>query len=128
MESGRRVQRLEKELRLAIGQYLLTGFKHELPGLVTIQRVIATKDLRTAKIFVSVMNELGAVSNQQDLIVNTIQEHVAEVQAHLAHTLKLRYTPKLTFLADHSSERVMEVERVLRQISTPGDKSAEDSE
>ncbi|RME18241.1 MAG: ribosome-binding factor A, partial [Bdellovibrio sp.] len=50
-----RVQKAEKSWQQVIAQYLLTRFQEPLKGLVSISRVEAAKDLRSAKVFVSVM-------------------------------------------------------------------------
>lgn len=55
-EKSHRVQRVEREIREVVGSYLISGFKGGLPGLVSLTRVICTKDFRNAKILVTMLS------------------------------------------------------------------------
>ena len=56
-ESGsRRVARVEKEVQMVVSKYIIRYLKEELPGLVTVGRVIIPGDLRSAKVFVSLLD------------------------------------------------------------------------
>ncbi len=114
MGDGRRVVRVEKEVQAAIAQFLIRGFKAPLPGLVTVASVKMPADLRTAKVYISV---LGAESEQEQAI-EVLQERAFEVQNFIGKELKMRYCPKLVFYPDHATEQVLKVEKILANLES----------
>jgi ribosome-binding factor A len=109
---GRRVARVEREIQHTVAQFLISGFKLPLPGIVTVSRVIMPGDLRTAKVFISVLGD----PKDMDKAVQILQERSFEVQRFIGAELKMRYCPKLTFFPDHNTEQVLKVERILQTL------------
>lgn len=109
---GRRVASVERELQQAIAQFLISGFKLPLPGLVTVAAVKMPGDLRAARVFISVLGSEG----QQDEAIDLLQERAFEIQSHIGKKLKMRYCPKLTFLPDLATEQVLKVEKLLQNL------------
>ena len=112
-EEGRRLARVEKEVQHVIAQYLISGFKEPLPGLVTVTSIKMTADLRAARVFISVLGE------PQDLekVIGLLQARAFEIQRIVGDELKMRYCPKLTFEADRTTEHVLKVERILAELA-----------
>ena len=116
-----RTSRVEGEMRDVIANYLLLTLRRELPGMVTVTRVIVAKDLRAAKVLFTVMDPTGesglegAALNKATLEVLKAQAY--EVQAEVNAKLQMRYTPALTFLHDDGYENAMKVENILNEIS-----------
>jgi ribosome-binding factor A len=109
---GRRVARVEREVQHTVAQFLISGFRFPLPGIVTVSRVVMPGDLRTAKVYVSVLGQPNAMKEAVDLL----QERSFEVQNFIAKELKMRYCPKLTFFADHNTEQILKVEKILHTL------------
>lgn len=112
MGDGRRVARVEREIQATIAQFLIRGFKTPLPGLVTVASVKMPADLRTAKVYVSVLGS----DKQQEEALELLQERAFEIQNFIGKELKMRYCPKLTFFADHTTEQVLKVEKILHDL------------
>ena len=108
----RRVTRVEKEIQITIAKYLISGFSQKLPGLVTVSFVKMPGDLRTAKVYVSV---LGA-DEDKSAVIETLNERCFEIQKFIGQELKMRFCPKLTFFEDHTTEQVLKVEKILHEI------------
>lgn len=108
---GRRVQRVEREVQMVIAQFLISGFRHPLPGIVTISSVRMAGDLRTAKVYVSVLDE-----KESDGVVELLNSKAFEIQDHISRSLKMRYCPKCTFYADHTTEQVLKIEKILHDL------------
>jgi ribosome-binding factor A len=121
---GRRVARVEREVQQTIAQFLISGFKLPLPGLVTVARVQMPADLRTAKVFISVIGD----PKHLDEAVELLQERAFEVQNYLGKELKMRYCPKLSFFADANTEKILKVEKILQTLEEErkGKKPAEE--
>jgi ribosome-binding factor A len=83
-----------------------------LPGLVTIARVVMPADLRTAKVYVSV---LGSEEDRKNA-VTTLQSRAFEVQDYIGKELRMRFCPKLTFYIDDTTEHVMKIDRILHEL------------
>lgn len=122
MGDGRRIARVEKEVQIQVAQYLQAGFSTPLPGLVTISHVKMPADLRTARVYVSI---LGA-DDQKEEVIDLLQERAFEIQDYIGRKLKMRYCPKLTFDLDHTTDQVLKIEKILHDIS--GSKKATDEE
>ncbi|MBC7371095.1 MAG: 30S ribosome-binding factor RbfA [Bdellovibrionaceae bacterium] len=111
-EDGRRVARAEREVQQAIAQFLISGFKLPLPGIVTVARVKMPGDLRAAKVYISVLGAPEGLNKAVELL----KERAFEVQNFLGKELKMRYCPKLTFLPDHETEQILKVDRILQEL------------
>jgi ribosome-binding factor A len=125
---GRRVQRVEKEIREVIGAYLLRGFRGQLPGLVSISRVIVSKDLRTAKVLVTLMVQASVepslsadktdevIHQSRKLTIEELQAHAHEIQTEINLRLKMKHCPRLTFIYDDGLEHALKVDQILRDL------------
>ncbi|MGZ3775446.1 MAG: 30S ribosome-binding factor RbfA [Pseudobdellovibrionaceae bacterium] len=112
MGDGRRVARVEREVQATIAQFLIRGFKTPLPGLVTVAQVKMPPDLRTAKVYISV---LGADAQKEETL-ELLQDRAFEIQNFIGKELKMRYCPKLTFFPDHTTDQVLKVEKILQEL------------
>jgi ribosome-binding factor A len=84
-------------------------------GFVTVTEVEVSRDLRQAKIFVSVLGEdaqwkasLAALDSARGFIRNWLRQH-----------LDLRVTPELDFRADRSLEHAARIQTLLKKVQ-PG--------
>lgn len=111
---GRRVARVEREVQQTVAQFLISGFKLQLPGIITVARVQMPGDLRSAKVYVSVLGDPKLL----DEAVDILQERAYEIQNYLGKELKMRYCPKLTFYPDHETAEILKVERILQDLET----------
>lgn len=111
---GIRTKRVEKEILAQLNMYVSGSFRGELPGLLCLNRVIVTADLRQARVFFSVINGTDA---DEKLAGEWLEERAAEMQHRLAATMKMRYTPKLRFESDTTMERALKIDRLLHEVS-----------
>ena len=113
-EDGRRVARVEREVQQTIAQFLISGFKLPLPGIVTVARVKMPGDLRAAKVYISVLGNPESLNEAVELL----KERAFEVQNFLGKELKMRYCPKLSFHPDHDTEQILKVDRILQELES----------
>lgn len=123
-QDGRRVTRVEQELQKVIAQYLIRGFRMPIPGIVSVARVMMPADLRTAKVYISHLGD----AQDRDKIVDLLQERAFEIQDHVGRELKMRYCPKLKFFLDDTTERILEIDRILHSIPKGQGESVDDSD
>lgn len=82
-------------------------------GLVSVNQVDVTPDLKNAHVFVSVLGAPGKA------VIEKLEEKRAELQASLAKHVVLKYTPHLVFHLDDSIERGARVIEIMREIEPP---------
>jgi ribosome-binding factor A len=109
---GRRVARVEREIQQTVAQYLLHGIKDRLPGLVTVAHVKMPADLRTAKVFISVLG----TDQEKDMVLEILQRNARDIQSYISDNLRMRYCPKLSFYPDTTTESVLKVEKILAEL------------
>ncbi len=98
---ARRVDRINGVLRQEISQLLSRQIKDpRLNAVVTITQVETASDLRTARVFLSV---LGDQETKQKALEG-IQSAATFLRRELRGRLTLKYTPFLTYLLDDSLE------------------------
>jgi ribosome-binding factor A len=109
---GRRVARVEQEIQKTVAQFLISGFRHPLPGLVTVARVMMPGDLRTAKVYISVLGD----EKQRKEALETLNDRAFEVQHYIGKELRMRYCPKIQFYQDDTTEHVLRIDRILHDL------------
>lgn len=111
---GRRVARMEHEVLRLIAQYMIAKLRDELPAIITVTRVIMPADLRSAKVYVSALNLTGSFKQ----VLEILKEHTAEIQRSIGDHLQARYCPKLQFFEDDTTEKVLKIEGIMRDLSS----------
>ena len=83
-------------------------------GLVSINHVDVTADLKNAHVFVSV---LGADGSK---VIVELEAHRKTLQSELAKHVVLKYTPHLVFHLDDSIARGTRIIEILEEIDSNG--------
>ncbi len=110
-----RMERIRSAVLEEIGRLLV----HEeirdprVNSLVLVRDVDVSKDLQHAKVHIS-----GYISARKlDRAVEGLNHAAGFIQSKLARRLKMKSTPRLHFLADHSIEQGFEITERLREVS-----------
>ncbi len=80
---------------------------------VTITRVDVSNNLRSAQVWVSIMD---TVPNRGSMF-GIIKKHRADLQAHIGKNLNLKYTPRLNIVLDDSVSQGHDVLDLLDHLS-----------
>ncbi|MCB0411761.1 MAG: ribosome-binding factor A [Bdellovibrionales bacterium] len=94
MSDGRRPQRVQKELSHLVSQYLLMEWRGPHPGIFTVVAVDVTPDLRSAKVFISVLLTEAADFSELE---EAFEEQRNQIQSYVGRNLKMKFTPRLNF-------------------------------
>jgi ribosome-binding factor A len=123
---GRRPERLGEQIRQEISALLTGELRDPRIGFATITGVRLTRDLRQARVFVSV---LGSAEEQQRSL-DGFRAARSYIRRELAHRLEIRRMPELEFTLDRSAERAARIEELLRQGQPehPADGNEDESE
>lgn len=111
--TSRRVDRINGQLREELSQLISRQIKDpRIGGVVTITQVKAANDLRTARVFVSV---LGDQATKQSTLEG-IQSASTFLRRELRERLNLRYVPFMKFELDQSIEDADNLLRIIDQL------------
>ncbi len=109
---GKRLDRVNQLIKEEISLLLQRELKDPRLGFVTVTEVETARDLRTARVFVSVLGEeaqwtasLAALASARGFIRSWLRQH-----------LDLRVTPELEFRADRSMQHAARIQELLKQL------------
>ena len=108
----KRLLRAGESIKRELGFILDRKLADPRIGMVTVTRVELSEDLRYAKVFVSFFGD--AEERMASLLL--LRKARKFVRGELAHTLRMRVAPELTFLMDDSSENYLRIAGVLKEI------------
>jgi ribosome-binding factor A len=110
--SSHRHERVRELLKRAIGE----AIRREVPvgdaGLISVNDVDLSGDLRNARVFISVLGNV----EQQRTGLGLLQKNRARIQGLVAKEVILKYTPHLRFVVDDSVERGNRVLRIIEEL------------
>jgi ribosome-binding factor A len=113
MAKHQRSDRVAEAIREEIAMFLAEGVKDpRVTGLVTVTGVDMTRDLRHAKVFVSVMG----TDTDRAATLDGLASVAGFLRSHLARALSLRVAPEVHFVPDESIARAARIESLLSQI------------
>jgi ribosome-binding factor A len=105
------MRRVNEVIRQVLGDVIATDLKDPRIGFVTVTDVDTSPDLRTARVYVSV---LGGESERDKALAGLRSSH-GFLQGKIATELRMRRTPTLTFHYDDSVDRGVRISRLLDQ-------------
>jgi ribosome-binding factor A len=108
MPSGR-MRRVNEALREVVSDAIATELEDPRIGFVTVTAVETSPDLRSARVFVSVLGE----PERRDEALAGLRSSHGVVQSKIAREMRLKRTPTLSFHYDDSIERGDRVSRLL---------------
>jgi ribosome-binding factor A len=121
---NRRADRVAEAIREEVARFLTEGVKDpRIVGFVTVTGVDVTKDLRHAKIYVSVMGS----DEERGRTLEGLASLAGHLRPRVARALRLRLAPEIEFRLDRSIERAARIETLLAQIRQEQRSADEDS-
>jgi ribosome-binding factor A len=109
---SRRLERVNELLKHEIGEIIRREFNIADTGLVSVNAVETSGDLRSAKVFISIFGK----ADQQKLALRRIEEKRVLIQSQIGRNIVLKYTPTLTFLVDDTIEKANRVLQIIDEI------------
>ena len=109
---GKRLDRVNQLIKEEVSTLLQRELKDPRLGFVTVTEVETSKDLRMAKVFVSVLGDekqwagsLAALASARGFVRNWLRQH-----------LDLRVTPEIDFRPDRSMEHAARIQSLLKDV------------
>ena len=123
---NRRAERVAEAIREEVATFLAEDAKDpRITGLVTVTGVDVTRDLRHAKVYVSVMGS----ETDRAATFDGLASVATHLRSRIGRALRLRLAPEISFHLDDSIARAARIESLLAQLkdgNPPGTGNRED--
>jgi ribosome-binding factor A len=106
---AQRMRRVNELMREVIGSTIASELEDPRIGFVTVTSVDTSRDLRSARVYVSV---LGGEAEREASLAGLRSSH-GVLQSAIASQMRIKRTPTLTFHYDESPERGVRISRLL---------------
>jgi ribosome-binding factor A len=110
---GRRIDRIEEQLRIELSEIIEREIQDPRIGLTTVTAVKVSPDLRHARVFVTVLGD----DTQRKKALEGLRSAASFARRSLSQRLHhMRRIPELTFDYDEAIEKGIRIEELLDQI------------
>ena len=119
-----RARRLGEQIQRELTDLLRREVKDQRIGNVTITAVAVTGDLRTARVHYLVFGKEGP----DPLVQSGLESAAGFLRNALSRSLKIRYTPTLSFELDTSIEHGVRLTQLIDAVNRPAAAAAEEDD
>ncbi len=109
------MRRIDEVMRKVIGSAIASDLEDPRIGFVTVTAVKTSPDLRSARVYVSVLGD----DAEREATLTALASGHGKVQAAIAREVRIKHTPTLRFEYDDSLERGIRVSRLLEGEDAP---------
>jgi ribosome-binding factor A len=107
-----RTERVAGEIQKILSNLFQRDFSHFSDGLLTVTMVRMSPDLRSCRVYLSI---IGGKRAHED-ILKSIKSDGPHIRSAMGRSLRLRHTPELFFYLDDTQEEVMHIEELFKKI------------
>ncbi len=107
-----RLDRVTEAIRKEVSMILHDELKDPRLGFVTITKVTMTADLRSAKVFFSVLGK----EEEHKKSKLALDSALGFIRKLVAERINLRFAPEIAFVEDRSVEYSVRIEEILNEI------------
>ena len=114
--AGARMRRVNKAVREVVSAHIAEDLVDPRIGFVTVTGVETSADLRSARVFVSVLGE----SAEREAALEGLASASGYLQQRVGEELRMKRTPTLAFVHDDSIDTGMRISELLSEVA-PGE-------
>ena len=107
-----RMKRVNEVMREVIGSAISSELEDPRIGFVTVTAVETSPDLRSARVFVSVLGERA----EREATLAALAASHGVLQSAVAREMRIKRTPTLSFHYDEGPERGVRLTRLLDEL------------
>ena len=112
--SYQRIDRISEQVRREVDQIIRERLSDpRIKGTFSVTRAEVTRDLRYAKIYVSILEEENCAP-----MMAALKKAAGFVRHELGQSMIIRYAPEIIFEPDHNIEYGIHIASVLKQVHT----------
>jgi ribosome-binding factor A len=100
-----RSRRIAEQIQRELSQIIWQELKDPRVGMITLTDVEVTPDCEHAKVFFTRLANLGTAASDNEAVTRALRHAAGFLRTELAHRMRLRIVPQLTFEYDESVER-----------------------
>ena len=116
--AGYKTDRVSEDIKRAVISVISELKDPRVAGkFLTVLRVDVSSDLSYAKVYVSAIDGMDSAKEA----VKGLKNAEGYIKNHVSKALHLRKTPELSFIADDSIQKGMEIDKLLKQAKTETD-------
>ncbi|MCM0648582.1 30S ribosome-binding factor RbfA [Clostridium swellfunianum] len=105
--------RINEEIKKEVSEIIRNEVRDpRLTAMVSVTRVDVTKDLRYAKVFVSIFGNEEEKKNS----LNALKNSSGFIRREVGHRVNLRFTPEITIELDNTIEHGMHINALIESI------------
>lgn len=109
-----RSDRIAEEIKKYVSQIINTELKDpRIDGLISVTKVDVTKDLRNAKIFISLYGD----ENTKAEVFEVIKNASSFIRRELASKIRVKFVPEICFKLDDSIEYSVHIHKLIEEVS-----------
>jgi len=108
----KRADRVNALLQRELGTLISEELRDPRIAFTTVTSVEITNDLRSARVYVSVLGDEDAAQKT----MAALEDAKPYLRHELGSRTDLRFVPELAFVPDRSAERAVRVARLLREV------------
>jgi ribosome-binding factor A len=108
-----RGNRINEEMRKEISSIIQNDIKDpRLTAMISVTKVDVTKDLRYAKVYVSLFGS----DDSKKSTLDALKSSSGFIRREIGHRINLRYTPEIIIEIDNTIEQGMHIDALLEKI------------
>lgn len=104
-----RIAKVNSKIQAELGEVLLEFLQGE-KGLVTITRVETSKDMKWAKVWISILG------GNDEKIMKQLNSNIYEIQGELNKYFFTKIIPRISFVLDTSPRYAQHIDEVIKKI------------
>lgn len=109
--AGFRLDRISEEVRHALDRIIREMNDPRITGTYSVTRADVTRDLRYAKVYISVLE-----SDKADGMIKALKKAAGFIRHELGARVQLRYTPELLFYRDDNIAYGVHISEILKNV------------
>ena len=122
--SYQRIDRISEQVRREVDQIIREHLSDpRIRGTFSVTRAEVTRDLRYAKIYVSILEEADRAP-----MMAALKKAAGFVRHELGQSMIIRYAPEILFEEDHNIEYGIHIASVLKQVRPEEETNDESSD
>ena len=107
-----RMDRVDEEFKREISKIISLDLKNpNITGIISVTKVKTSPDLKSARVYISLMNCKSKKNTLQGL-----NNATGFIRSELAKRVNLRYTPEIRFELDETMEYGARIDSILKEI------------
>ncbi len=109
LKKTNRIEKVNSLIEHLLGAILLP-YVREQNGLVTVRKVETSRDMRWAKVWITIVND------DDDKILTTLKNNIYDIQGELNRQLQMKIVPRISFHLDTSARYAEHISKIFKKL------------